>query len=507
MSTISQMPRYLISIALLFPVAAYMLHTIFGQEEEAVHENVAAGVAIRAPETNFPLDEDPVDRSTSKRIASFADVLSDVNPAVVGVYPTRILRVFENPRIHPLEEMLRQFYGLPIPRENNGTTEERRVPQGLGSGVIVSSDGYILTNNHVVSEADEITVQLSDKREFEATVVGTDKRTDVAVLKIDAKDFPYLPMADSDSLAVGDIVFAVGNPLGVGLTVTMGIISATGRRNLGLLGQGSDGYEDFIQTDAAINLGNSGGPLVDAEGRLVGINTAIISQSSGNIGIGFAIPISLARDIMLSLISTGTVQRGLLGVNIRNLTQDMAEAFDLESTDGALIERVIDGLPAEAAGLKRGDVIVAVDGESIEEVAELRLKISSIPPGTLVRIAVIRDGSDREFDVTLGNIDSPNLLFGGSSDSILEGVTLNEMNARLREEFDLADEVDGLVVTDVEARSPYSGSLREGMVIVEVNKSPVRSFSDLMPLLKRGANYLWVYDRNGNYGYIAIRLR
>ena len=507
MSMISQMPRYLISIAILLPVAAYMLHTIFGQEEEAAHENVAAAVALRAPGSDFPLDEDPVDRSTSQRIASFADVLSDVNPAVVGVYPTRILRVFENRRVHPLEEMLRQFYGMPVPRENNGPAEERRVPQGLGSGVIVSSDGYILTNNHVVSEADEVTVQLSDKRKFEATVVGTDKRTDVAILKIDEKDLPYLPMADSENLAVGDIVFAVGNPLGVGLTVTMGIISATGRRNLGLLGQGSDGYEDFIQTDAAINLGNSGGPLVDAEGRLVGINTAIISQSSGNIGIGFAIPISLARDIMLSLISTGTVQRGLLGVNIGNLTQDMAEAFDLGSTDGALIERVIDGLPAAAAGLKRGDVIVAVDGESIEDVAELRLKISSIPPGTSVRITVTRDGTEREFDVTLGNIDSPRLLFGGSSDSILEGVTLNEMDARLRDEYDLAEEVDGLVVTEVQVRSPYSGSLGEGMVIVEVNKSPVRSLSDLMPLLKRGANYLWVYDRGGNYGYIAIRLR
>ncbi len=507
MSRESNMRQYLIALAILVPVGGYLLHSLLAKEEKAIRAG-RAEVSVAAPD--FPLDANPIDRSNSERVGSYSDVLADVNPAVVGVYPSRIVRVIDGRRLNPLEEMLRRYYGLPLPEGGNSEGEERKLPQGLGSGVIVSADGYILTNNHVITDergnkADEILVQLSDQREFVAEIVGSDERTDVAVLKVDAEDLPHLPMADSDNLRVGDIVFAVGNPLGVGLTVTMGIVSATGRTNLGLLGQ--EGFENFIQTDASINPGNSGGPLVDADGRLVGINTVIISRSGGNIGIGFAIPVTLARNVMLSLIQTGTVPRGLLGVNIQDLDRDIAEAMELEDTRGALIQNVIEGLPAHTAGLRRGDVILAVGDKEIAGVSDLQFFIGSSPPGTAVTLTVMREGRKQEFEVTLSDKDDPTQIAGGSSDSILEGITLEKLNSRTREEFGIDVDVEGIAVTAVEARSPHVRSLREGMVIVEVNKSPVRSLSDVQNLLKRGANYLWVHDRGGTYGYVAIRLR
>lgn len=477
--------------------AGYFLHSLFASESEKVKTS-----------PNFPISETPLDRSNRGAIVSFSDVLENVNPAVVGIYPSRIVRVSDR-RANPHDQLLRRYFGFPIPEDQGGVTEERKLLQGIGSGVIISDDGYVLTNLHVVTDeqgtqADEILVKLTDDREFTAEVVGSDKRTDVAVLKIDAGNLPFLEMADSDMLQVGDIVFAVGNPLGVGLTVTMGIVSATGRSDLHLLGR--EGYENFIQTDASINPGNSGGPLVDAGGRLVGINTAIISRTGGNIGIGFAIPITLARNILLNLIDSGTVKRGFLGVNIRNMDLDMAEAFGLEDTEGALVEDAKTGLPAYEAGIRRGDVILEIDKRKIRNVADLRLNVASTSPGTDVVVTVMRNGNRIDFEVILGNLDDPMSAGGGSSNSVLEGVTLRELNDTLREEHNIEDNIDGLVVASIDVRSPYSGVLRLGMVIVEINDRPVPTFESAQGYIRRGVNKLWVYDR-GTYGFVAVRIR
>ena len=500
-----KMRNSIIAVLVLLSVAGYFLHSLLAKESKEVETTPPREVKTSA---DFPISENPVDRSNRGTIVSFSDVLEDVNPAVVGVYPSRIVRV-SGRRSNPYDDLLRRYFGFPIPEGQGGVTQERKLPQGIGSGVIISEDGYILTNFHVVTDergnrADEILVKLTDEREFTAEVVGSDQRTDVAVLKIDAENLPFLEMADSDQLRVGDIVFAVGNPLGVGLTVTMGIVSAIGRSDLHLLGQ--EGYENFIQTDASINPGNSGGPLVDAVGRLVGINTAIISRSGGNIGIGFAIPIKLARNILLNLIESGTVQRGFLGVNITDLDPDMAEAFGLDDTEGALVEDAKKGLPAHEAGIRRGDVILEINRRKIMNVADLRLNVASTSPGTDVVVTVMRDGKRRDFEVTLGNLDDPTTLLGSTSDAILEDVSLRELSDTLRDEHNIEDDIDGLVVTEVRTRSPYSGTLRSGMVIVEINDRPVPTLASAQGLIRRGVNKLWVYDR-GTYGFVAVRIR
>jgi serine protease Do/serine protease DegQ len=373
--------------------------------------------------------------------------------------------------------------------------------------VIISSDGYILTNNHVISDdsgdpADEIMVHLNDGSQVEAVLVGRDERTDVALLKIEKDGLPTIQMADSDLLRVGDIVFAIGNPLGVGQTSTMGIVSATKRSNLGLLG--NQGYENFIQTDAAINRGTSGGALVDAKGRLVGINTAIFSQTGGNIGIGFAVPSSLARTVVLELIENGKVRRGYLGVSISDLTRDMAEAFQTGTTDGALVEVVQDDTPAARAGLKRGDVIRKIDNYPVESVSDLRLKVASLRPGTDIDVLIIRDGEEETLQVTLGSLDDPTAVVT-SEDSPIEGVGLEPVTPQVKTEWNL-DVDEGLLVTEVNPRSPHAQVLAPGMVILEVNDQPVESIGQLNDLLVSGkVNKLWVTFR-GNRGFLALRI-
>ncbi len=493
----------------MLAVGLYALTSITGKNDDrAASSESGSGQYIKVS-ADFPLETQPVNRENKNKIVSFSDVLDDVTPAVVGVYPSRIVKVRDGRRSNPLEEMLRRYYGLPTPRQNDGEEpEERKLPQGMGSGVIISSDGYILTNNHVISDdrgnvADEIEVRLNDGRQFTAEIVGHDEPTDIAVLKVAAEDLPSLKMADSDNLHVGDIVFAVGNPLSVGLTVTMGIVSATGRSGLGILGQ--EGYENFIQTDASINPGNSGGALVDAEGRLVGINTAIISRTGGNIGIGFAIPITLGRNIMLSLVDSGTVQRGLLGVRIANLTPELSEAFGHTGTSGALVQSVEEGLPASNAGIQRGDIVVDIGGRKIEVANDLRLTVASMQPGTPVTVTLMRDGKKLEFEVILSDMKNPYSLTSGDSGELLEGVVLEPISSRYQDEYKLPGRVEGLVVTDVNGRSPHIRSIREGMVIVEINDHPVRDLAAAAAALRKGANKLWTYDR-GSFGYQVIRV-
>ncbi len=487
-------------------VKKYLLFSVIG---------LFALIGVALPEERFPVDMDPIDRDNKYSLNSYADVLEIAQPAVVSVTTSRIVEIMRGRGVNPMEEFLRRFYGLPEqqqdPRRGRESEPsepiERRVPNGLGSGVIISADGYILTNNHVVSDdsgrpADEITVQLSDGTEIMAELIGRDRRTDVALIKIDRENLPFLPMANSDGLRVGDIVFAIGNPLGIGQTSTMGIVSALGRTNLGILG--NEGYENFIQTDAAINRGNSGGAMIDTKGRLVGINTAIASQTGGNIGIGFAIPITMARRVVLDLLEDGEVRRGYLGVSIRDLDRDFAEAFSLESTDGALVEVVQEGGPAARSGIQRGDVIVQVEGRPIRNVSNLRLTVAGIRPNQEIEVVVMREGERVALPVKLGSLDDPTASLDERS-SPLDGVEMSALDDELRAEWNI-EESSGVLVTSVDVSSPFANALSAGMVILEVNDKEISTVSEFRDALVSGrVNRLWLSLR-GNRGYVAIRV-
>lgn len=467
------------------------------------------------PELNVEYDKSPIKPSEETPVVSHADMLEEVTPSVVSVYTARIVSGSGSQQVPPrMRDLFRQF-GIPVPDEGEGQVpggggRERRQRVGVGSGVIVSADGYIITNHHVVRDrrgnsVDEIRVRLSDDEEYEAELVGSDEKTDVAVLRIEAEDeLPALTVADSENLRSGDIVFAIGNPLEVGLTVTKGIVSATGRNSLGILGRG--GYENFIQTDAAINLGNSGGALIDASGRLVGINTAIFSGTGGNIGIGFAIPTNMVMDVAGHLIESGEVPRGLLGLYPENLDKDLADAFGIESTRGALVNQVQEDSPAEEAGIRHGDIILEVDGTEIESAEQLRLVISRKAPGSEVEIKIHREGETLELPVELGSVGGSTASTGpGAGEGDLRGVRLRPLDDRLRERAEIPDGVEGVVVTEIVRTSPFAKSLREGMVLIEVNGQPVRTRADVEENLRDGVNRIYTWFR-GAMRFIVIRI-
>ena len=431
------------------------------------------------------IDSTPVTEGKSPIVTSYADALDAIRPAVVSVYSSKTVR-------EQVPEFYRQF----------GVQGREQKQRGLGSGVIVSADGYILTNNHVVDEADELKVLLNDDREFTAKVIGTDPKTDVAVIKIDAADLPSVTLADSAKLRVGDVVFAIGNPLGVGQTVTMGIISATGRK-VGILDDVA-GYEDFIQTDAAINQGNSGGALIDARGRLVGINSAILSNSQGNIGIGFAIPINLANTIMHSLIETGTVARGYLGVQTDVLTADKAEEFDLpKDTRGVIITDLnpADG-PAAKAGLKRNDIIVSIDDKKVTNTEDLRLLIGQTAPDTKIAVKYLRNGKPETKDIVLGRLADDDTPTG----ELITGLQVAPLDDEARKQFHIDERVEGLLITDIDDNSPYRENFRAGAVIEQVNRLPVTDLASAKKALRDGRNIALVYYR-GVYRYIIFHVR
>lgn len=436
---------------------------------------------------------------------SYADVLNRATPSVVAVYTSRIVRQSYYQRTpFGLQELLRQF-GRPLPQA--APEEEERLERvGVGSGVIISEDGYIITNNHVIQvqrgrTADEIRVRLNNDQEYVATLVGTDEKTDVAVLKIESDEaLPAVTIADSSKLRVGDVVFAIGNPLDVGLTATQGIVSALGRDSSGILGPGA--YENFIQTDAAINLGNSGGALIDAGGRLIGINTAIVSGSGGSIGIGFAIPTNMALNVAKNLIETGEVPRGLLGLVPDNLTAELAEAFNLESTRGALVNQVQPGSPADRGGIRHGDVIVQVNDTEIESAQQLRLVISQMPPGSEVAVTLIRRGERLNLLVTLGSLNGPVLSENVRRD-ILNGVLLEPLNEEMRRSWSVPDNIDGVAINDVTAESPYGNIMAPGMIILEVNGRMMARPADIAQQLRPGANRFYVWHQGTSY-YIVI---
>jgi serine protease Do/serine protease DegQ len=421
------------------------------------------------------LDPSPVADGKSPAVVSYADIVEPVQKAVVSIYSTKIVR--ERVIINPFFRQLDQ--------------ERESKQEGLGSGVIVSADGYILTNHHVVEGADELKVSLSDDREFVGKVIGTDPKTDIAVVKIEGENLPLVPFADSGKLRVGDVVFAVGNPLGVGQTVTMGIVSAKGR-HVGLLDDKS-GYEDYIQTDAAINMGNSGGALVDAKGRLIGINSGILSPTRVNIGIGFAVPINLAASVMNSLVTTGAVARGFLGVrpDPSPVTPEIAEQLDLpKDTKGVVVADIEPGSAAEKAGLRRTDVIVAINGKAVAAFEELHFESGQMQPGAVAKLKVFRDGKAMLVEATLGRTDV-------ASDEFLAGVEVEPMDSAARRRLRLNDRriTGGLLITSVGEKSPYRDVLAPDMVILEINRTPVAELATAKPLLKPGGNLLAVYYR------------
>ena len=456
-----------------------------------------------AQSLDLEVDSSSIDRSQKFMPHSYAEMLDSATPAVVAVHTARIVRGIRG--ISPEEELLRRFFGMPSPRyEDEGETEERRLPQGIGSGVIVSSDGYIITNNHVVSDrsgedADEVLVLLNDGRELEAEIIGSDPLTDVAIIKVDAEDLPAIAMADSDNIKVGDVVFAIGNPMQVGLTVTQGIVSAT-NRTIGIYGD--RGYESFIQTDASINPGNSGGALIDSQGRLIGINSAIISRSGGNIGIGFAIPSNLAISISQQLADSGEVKRGFLGVSISDVSPDLAEAFDMDSTDGVLINGVEEDSAADKGGIKRGDIILSLNGKPVKSANQFRIRIGHTSPGTEIEMELLRDGDRKTVTAKIGEGVG---RFAAGANELIEGVEVSNLDESLVEQYRIPDDVTGIVVTDVDPQSPYGRHLREGMVIVEINDWEVDSISEARERLRRGVNKLFIHNR-GRTGYLALRV-
>jgi serine protease Do len=437
-------------------------------------------------------------------IASVAEVAERVVPSVVSVSATRMVRA------QPGHPFFREHFGQPGMGPGMRGMPEEQEQQGLGSGVIVTRDGVVLTNNHVVEQAEDIQVTLSDGRKLAAEVVGTDPQSDLAVVRIQGKvpaNLQPLSFGDSSALRLGDVVLAVGNPFGVGQTVTMGIVSAKGRSSVGIVD-----YEDFIQTDAAINPGNSGGALVNLRGELVGINTAILSRSGGYQGIGFAIPASMARPIMTSLLSDGKVARGWLGVAIQSMDGDLAAAMKLDGAQGVLISDVTPGSPAAQAGLQRGDVIVTLDGKPMTESSQLRNHVAAKNPGSKVALDIMRNGQKRRVDVGLGTL--PNSHVGkaesevGKSDGLLAGVKVANLTPQLRARFNVPDEVQsGVLVTQV---SPGSRAgrvgLRPGDVIVELDRQAVDSVAALDELNRQAeGSALLLVSRQGSTVFLPLR--
>jgi serine protease Do len=458
---------------------------------------------------NISVSTTPVNRDP-KLGTSYAPIVKKAAPSVVTIYSTRTIR--EQPMQNPFRNnpMLRQFFGDQFPQDDQPRS---RKEEGLGSGVIISPDGYILTANHVVSGADEIKVSIADddKKEYIAKVIGTDPQTDVAVLKIDAKDLPAITLADSDQLEIGDVVMAIGNPLGLGQSVTMGIISGLGR-HYGV--NGEHGYENFIQTDAAINKGNSGGALVDAEGRLVGINTWIATSSGGSEGIGFAVPVNMARRSMERLISSGKVTRGYLGLfYLQDITPEFQQQFNLPTQNGALVGDVMPSTPAEKAGIKSGDVIIAFNGADVSDAHGLQLAISQCEPGSPATVKLIRNGVQKDFAVTLAQLPGqPGDNSGGQSGSdtdssktdALNGVTMANLDQDLRQELKIPDGVQGAIVTDVDQDSNSADAgLQKGDVIVEINRHPVSDADSAVNLCKQAKGdqiLVKIWQRNGDLG-------
>jgi len=447
------------------------------------------------------ISEQSVDLLT-KTGKAMAEVTAAVKPGIVNILTTRTVKVGSGQDPFLDDPFFKRFFGDQFGRQKQQPREQKS--SGLGSGVIVSPEGYIITNSHVVKDADEIKVTLTDKREFIGKVIGSDLKTEIAVVKIDAKSLPIVPWGNSDKLQVGEVVLALGNPFGLNQTVTMGIVSALGRANVGIAD-----YEDFIQTDAAINPGNSGGALVNVKGEVVGINTAIYSTSGGYQGIGFAIPSNMVKSIMESLIKKGKVVRGWLGVSIQKVTPELAKQFDLKDEVGALVGDVVEDGPAEKAGLQRGDIILEYDGKKIDEPYILRNMVANTLPGEQHTIKVLRDGKARTMSITIGELpsDAQQPVEAGDFQNALKGVSVQDMNPDLAKKLKVPDKIKGVIVSDVEDNSIAAGALMQGDVIQEVNRkkvADVKSYKDVVARIKKDESVLLLIFRGGSSLFVTL---
>ena len=438
-------------------------------------------VAISLSNAALPLKAD------GKEMPSLAPMLENVTPAVVNIATEGRIQLRQNPLFS--DPFFRRFFNFP-------DQPVERKTQSLGSGVIVDADrGLVLTNNHVIANAVQITVTLRDGRHLEADLVGTDPDTDVAVIKIPAEKLSALPTSDSDSLRVGDFVIAIGNPFGLGQTVTSGIVSALGRSGLGI-----EGYEDFIQTDASINPGNSGGALVNLNGELVGINTAIFSQSGGNIGIGFAIPINLALSIMEQLLESGEVQRGFLGVYAQDLDADLAEAFGLPKQSGAVVNKILEGSPAEKAGLMTGDIVVKIDGKQVRNASDVRNHIGLLKVGEEVTFEILRNGKPKTIKARIAAASEAKET-PAVKNVRLQGLTVGD----IKEDNPLYGTVEGVIIVDIQRGSrPWRSGLRAGDIITSVNKNPVANLEQFLKLAESEQGTLLLRIVRGNTAAFVV---
>ncbi|HET9215788.1 MAG TPA: DegQ family serine endoprotease [Terriglobia bacterium] len=499
MNVISRRPLWPMCVVI---AVAFAIGGAAGSTIEA-YPTLAATVSETRPAPPIVTDDRSLPQTT------FAPAVKKVMPSVVNISSLRKTTVDNRIELFADDPIFRRFFDERLGRQPLVPRERR--DRSLGSGVLVSPDGYILTNEHVVDGAMDVKVALSDKREYSARIVGTDSKTDLAVLKIDQTGLPAITIGDSSKVQVGDVVLAVGNPFGVGQTVTMGIVSATGRGNLGI-----EDYEDFIQTDAAINPGNSGGALVDAEGRLIGINTAILSRSGGNQGVGFAIPANMARNVMDQIIQSGKVSRAFLGVTIQPVTSDLAKIFKLDKGgEGALISEVAPNSPAERAGLKSGDIVLRIDNDRVADSRGLQLMIGEMKPGRNVRLTVFRDGIERSYSVTLG--EQPGERNGsslaapsGSSRKTLDGVAVEPLTQSMASRYGVAHSTKGLVVRRVDPGSAAAeAGLEPGDVILEVNRQTVTGVDELARQIEQSLtdSTLLLVSREGRTRYVVIPMK
>ena len=483
-----------LAVALIAGGAAVALSEDLGKNAE--HVNVTV-----------PLDEKSVARDTLPH-GSYAPVVKMVAPAVVKIETTTVVKNSPDQGTPDFNDPFwQQFFGNQFGQRM--PHQQRQLRQhGLGSGVIVTKDGYILTNNHVVDGASEVKVTMTDGREFTAKVIGRDPKTDIAVVKIKADNLPTVPLADSDKVEVGDVALAVGNPFGVGQTVTKGIVSATGRAGMGI-----EDYEDFIQTDAAINPGNSGGALVDIDGRLIGINTAIMSRSGGSQGVGFAVPTDIARNVMQGLVAYGHVTRGYLGVMIQNVTPELADQFNLKQAHGALIGEVTPDSPASKAGLQDGDVVLDYNGKAITDSHHLQMAVADTQPGTTVPVVVLRNGSKENLNVTVKQLPGTEQLADNNADNAkdngsLNGVGVADVDSQARQQFNIPKAVTGAVVTQVDPSSASADAgLKAGDVIEEINHHAVKDADQAVQLTEKSTadkkTLLRVWANGGSH-YVVI---
>ncbi len=436
---------------------------------------------------------------------SYADLVEKTSPAVVQI------SVVKNEKSKKKNSNLEDFFKnspFQMPRQ-----QRQRPVQGFGSGVIVNKDGTILTNHHVIEDSEKITVKMNDNNTFEAKVVGSDPPSDLAVIKIEGEDLPFLELGDSDEVRIGDIVLAIGNPLGIGQSVTSGIISAKGRRT----GMSDGSFEDFLQTDAPINRGNSGGALINLKGELIGINSQILSTSGGSIGIGFSIPSNMAKSVMEQLIENGKVRRGMLGVTIQDITSDVAKSLDLEDTKGVLVNNVMKGGAADKAGIKRGDILTAINGEEVPDGNSLRNKVASTKPGTEIKLTYLRDGKKDEINIKLGEFnrtgDAPASTEEKndekeSSESGKLGLSLQKLTPEIAKQLNIPSEVKGLVVTAVapDGAAAEKGIMR-GDVILEINRQMVESLNDVESAIEKSGDkpILLLISRRGQTSFIPVQ--